>query len=221
MGEGWDWNRAMQLMPGRWTEVADELYSFTGELRRHGCRSVYDLGCGVGRHAEFLAQQGFSVIASDISPSAIEQTRRRLRQAGVDAALLRIDMRDWPFEDGCLDAVVAFNVVYHAMRDEVEAVLAGVRRALRPGGLLLITFKSTLDSEYGAGRELAPFTWAPMSGIEKDVAHYYVDENEARRLLKDFELLSLVHRQELPVSGGSERHRAHWVVRAARPRSGG
>ena len=217
-GEGWDWNRALQLMPGRWTEVADELYSFTGELHRRGCDSVYDLGCGAGRHTVFLAQQGFSVSASDISSSAIEQTRRRLDRAGVDATLRQIDMRDWPFEDRFFDAVVAYNVVYHAMRDEVESVLAGARRTLRPGGLLLITFKSTLDSEYGTGRELAPFTWAPLSGIEKGVAHYYVDEGEAKRLLKDFELLSMVHRQELPVSAESERLRAHWVVRAARPR---
>jgi SAM-dependent methyltransferase len=216
--EGWDWGRALQLMPGRWTGVAEELFPLVEELRKRGCRSVYDLGCGVGRHTVFLAQQGFEVSAADISPSALEHTRSGLEQAGVDAKLRRLDMRDWPFEDGCFDAVVAYNVVYHAMRDEVEAVLAEARRTLRPGGLLLITFKSTLDSEYGKGRELAPFTWAPLSGIEQDVAHYYVDEDEAKRLLQDYELLSMVHKQELPVSAASERHRAHWVVRAARPR---
>jgi len=216
-GEGWDWNQALQFMPGRWTEVAEELYPFSGELHRRGCREVYDLGCGVGRHTIFLARQGFTVSASDISPSAIEHTRAALEQAGVDATLQQLDMRDWPFEDRCFDAVVAYNVVYHAMRGEVEAVLAGARRTLRPGGLLFITFKSTLDSEYRKGRELAPFTWAPLSGVEKDVAHYYVDEAEAKRLLKDFELLSMVHKQELPVSGESLRQRAHWIVRAATP----
>ena len=218
--EGWDWDLALQRMPGRWTGVAEELFPFAAEMRARGCRSVYDLGCGVGRHTVFLARQGLAVSASDISPSAIEHTRARLEQAGVDATLWRLDMRDWPFDDDCFDAVVAYNVVYHAMRDEVEAVLAGARRTLRPGGLLLITFKSTLDSEYGKGRELAPSTWAPLSGIEKDVAHYYVDENEAKRLMKNFELLSMVHKQELPLSGESERHRAHWVIRAARPRAG-
>lgn len=217
--EGWNWDLALQLMPGRWTEVADEMYSFAGEMHVRGCHSVYDLGCGAGRHAAFLAQQGFSVTASDISSSALEQTRGRLEQSGVDASLLRIDMRDWPFGDGCFDAVVACNVVYHAVRDEVESILAQVRRCLRPGGLLLITFKSTLDSQFGQGRELATFTWAPVSGIEEGVAHYYVDENEAKRLLKEFELESMVHRQELPVSSQSKRHRAHWVIRARKPDS--
>ncbi len=45
----------------------------------------------------------------------------------------------------------------------------------------------------------------------------YVDAAELRRLLADFELLSLVHRQELPVDGNDQRQRAHWVVRARRP----
>ena len=214
---GWDWNEALQAMPGRWTEVADELFPFAGEMHEQGCRRVYDLGCGVGRHSVFLARQGFSVTASDISSSAIEQTRRRLDRAGTDATLLQIDMRDWPFDDGCFDAVVAYNVVYHAERDEVESVLAEAHRTLRPGGLLFITFKSTLDSQCGEGRELAPLTWAPVSGVERGIAHYYVDEAEAKRLLKDFELLSMVLKQELPIPGGSERHRAHWVIRARRP----
>jgi len=215
--KGWDWNRALQQMPGRWTEVADELHSFSEKMRARDCRSVYDLGCGAGRHSVFLAQQGFTVTAADISATAIEHTRTRLREAGVEAALLRLDMLQWPFADAAFDAVVAYNVVYHARRAEIESMLAQIRRILRPRGLLFVTFKSTLDAEYGRGTELAPFTWAPDAGIEQGVAHYYVDEAEAKRLLAEFELLSLVHKQELPVAGGSERHRAHWVVSACRP----
>lgn len=216
-GEGWDWDQALQLMQGRWTEVADDLFSFAREMHARGCASVYDLGCGAGRHTLFLAQQGFSVTASDISPSAIEHTRERLDRAGASASLQRFDMRDWPFEDGCFDAVIAYNVIYHAVRTEVESILAQIYRTLRPGGLLLITFKSTLDAQFGLGRELAPFTWAPDSGVEKGVAHYYVDEAEAKRLLREFDLISMLHKQEYPVSAVSERHRAHWVIRAARP----
>jgi tellurite methyltransferase len=212
--QGWDWNRALAEMPGRWTEVADELFSFTNQMRQANCRRVYDLGCGAGRHSVFLAQQGFEVTASDISASAIETTGKNLAAAGVGATLRRLDMADWPFDDARFDAVIAFNVVYHATRSEVEAVLAQVHRVLAPGGLLFITFKSTLDEQYGQGVELAPFTWAPESGIEEGVAHYYVDAAEAQRLLQDFTLQSMVLRQVLPIPGGSERHRAHWVVRA-------
>ncbi len=216
-GAGWDWDLALRQMPGRWSDVAEELYGFVDAMRDQGCRSVYDLGCGVGRHTVFLARQGFAVSAADISSSAIAHTRRNLRKAGVEAQVQRLDMHQWPFADAVFDAVVAFNVIYHARRAEIEAILAQVRRVLRPRGLLLVTLKSTLDSQCGEGQELAPFTWAPGDGIERGVPHYYVDAAEARRLLADFELLSLVHKQELPVAGDGGRHRAHWVIRARRP----
>ncbi len=211
---GWNWDKALQEMPGRWTQVAGELFSFSHEMHNCGCQSVFDLGCGAGRHSVFLAQQGYTVSAADVSPSAIEKTRANLQQAGSDATLYQIDMTEWPFSDGQFDAVVAFNVVYHAHRAEVETVLAQINRVLSPRGLLFITLKSTLDSQCGHGEQLAPFTWAPISGIEKGIAHYYVDEAEARRLMQDFDLISMLHKQELPVSGKSERHRAHWVITA-------
>ena len=216
--DGWDWNKALLEMPERWTEVADEMFSFTSEMRKHQCQSVYDLGCGVGRHTVFLAQQGFRVSASDISNSAIENTRANLQQANVDASLHQLDMSEWPFDDGQFDAVVAFNVIYHAACNEIETILAQINRVLRPQGLLFITFKSVLDSQCGQGDKLASFTWAPTSGIEKGIPHYYVDETEVKRLLQDFELVSMIHKQELPGAVKSDRQRAHWVIRARKSR---
>ena len=36
-------------------------------LRQSGAKRVYDMGCGLGRHTIMLAENGFSVVASDIS----------------------------------------------------------------------------------------------------------------------------------------------------------
>jgi tellurite methyltransferase len=210
--KGWDWDHALKVMPERWTEVAEELFPFTTRLKREGLRKVCDLGCGVGRHAVFLAEQGFDVTASDVSASAIAHTRSRLEDAGAKAELHQMDMLEWSFSDHVFDSIIAFNVVYHATQSQVETVLKSIEGSLRPGGLIFITFKSTLDSEFGQGRKVAPFTYAPTSGVEKGIPHYYVDEGEAMRLLSRFELVSLVHKQELPVSKSSERRRAHWVV---------
>jgi len=46
---GWNWDKALQEMPGRWTLVAEELFSFSHEMHNCGCQSVFDLGCGAGR----------------------------------------------------------------------------------------------------------------------------------------------------------------------------
>ena len=49
---------------------------------RAGARAL-DLGCGTGVHTVFLAENGFSVVAVDISTVAVETTRRRLDAAGL------------------------------------------------------------------------------------------------------------------------------------------
>lgn len=215
---GWDWDRALGEMPGRWTETAGELRQFADLAAREGATRVCDIGCGAGRHTAYLAARGFDVTASDVSPSAMEHTRRALAGAGLSARLLRSDIRRSPLAAASFDAVVAFNVVYHATRVEVEAVLAAVASVLAPGGLLLITFKSTLDEDFGRGRELGPMTWAPVSGVETGIPHYYADEAEVRRLMTDFEIVSLVLKQEHPSVPGADRRRAHWIVVA---RAGG
>ncbi|MCZ7601127.1 MAG: class I SAM-dependent methyltransferase [Gammaproteobacteria bacterium] len=138
-----DWDRALGEMPGRWTETAGELRQFADLAGREGATRVYDVGCGAGRHTAYLAARGFEVTASDVSPSAMEHTRRTLAGAGLSARLLRSDIRRSPLAAASFHAVVAFNVVYHATRAEVQAVLDALAAILAPGGLLLITFKST------------------------------------------------------------------------------
>ena len=210
--KGWDWDAALELMPGRWTRVADEVREFTGVLRRRGLNRVYDLGCGVGRHAVYLAAQGFDVIASDVSASSIEHTRSALDEAGVTAELHHCDMSHWPFADASLDAVIAVNVVYHATRAQLVDLVQQIVRCLVPGGMLYITFKSRADSDYRQGIELAPHTYAPQSGIERGIPHYYVEQKEIAELLDRFECESVEHRLEPPPTDDETRVRAHWCV---------
>ena len=65
-------------------------------------------------------------------PPACEHARRRL----PDARLLRADARALPF-DGEFDVAGAFDVIEHVAED--EAVLAALRRAVRPGGGVIVT----------------------------------------------------------------------------------
>lgn len=57
--------------------------------RREG-RRLLDLGCGQGPDALFFARKGLQVVATDISPIAIDDLRRHAKDAGVHE---RIDAR--------------------------------------------------------------------------------------------------------------------------------
>src|SRR3546814_14186692 len=64
------WNDQWQSDAGRadWLEPDLDVAAVVPLLRRRGARSVLDLGCGVGRHACFLAGPGFEVPRLAASP---------------------------------------------------------------------------------------------------------------------------------------------------------
>ena len=86
---------------------------------------VLDLGCGDGALTAELAALGVAVVGCDASPELLEAARRR----GLEVVLA--DGHDLPFQ-GEFDAVFS-NAALHWMT-RPDAVLAGVARALRPGG---------------------------------------------------------------------------------------
>ena len=86
---------------------------------------ILDLGCGDGALTEKLRAAGADVIGVDASPSMIEAAQAR----GLDARLKDAQHLDF---DQVFDAVFS-NAALHWMLDP-DAVIAGVRRALKPGG---------------------------------------------------------------------------------------
>ena len=86
---------------------------------------VLDLGCGEGRLTAKLAEAGAAVVGVDSSPEQVAAARA----AGLEARVA--DGAALPFSEK-FDAVFS-NAALHWMKDP-DAVLAGVFRALRPGG---------------------------------------------------------------------------------------
>ncbi len=87
---------------------------------------ILDLGCGDGQLTERIAASGASVTAIDASPQMVAAARARGIAADEGSA------ESLPYHDGAFDAVFS-NAVLHWVRDQ-DAMLAQVRRVLRPGG---------------------------------------------------------------------------------------
>lgn len=100
---------------------------------------ILDLGCGAGRHALGLAALGHRVMGLDWSRALVAAAARAARVRGLDARFVRGDMRALRFKarfDGIVNLFTSFG--YFDSEAEDLAVLRGVRRALRPGGVFLI-----------------------------------------------------------------------------------
>ncbi len=88
-----------------------------------------DLGCGSGGNLPLVAGFAKTVVACDLSVSALQSLREKPPRLAADACRL-------PFKDGAFDFVNLFNVIEHI--EAHEAVLAEIRRVLAPGGVLLL-----------------------------------------------------------------------------------
>jgi SAM-dependent methyltransferase len=156
-------------------DVADHLgaaylrYSFTKGTRqeieflverlglRPGMR-VLDVGCGPGRHARALAERGIEAHGIDISRRFVELANDG---APTGATFERLDARRLAFRAE-FDAVIclcqgAFGLMTADGHD--ETVIAGISRALRPGGrLALSAFSSYFVVKHWEGADFDPDT---------------------------------------------------------------
>lgn len=132
-----------------WDELRDDLFGpRTDLLPLFGLLdpqwTVGDLGAGTGQFAASVAPFVQKVVAVDASPEMLAAARTRLE--GVDNVELRPgELEHLPVAEGELDVAVLLLVLHYVVRP-VEA-LKEVRRALRPGGRLVLIDMRRHDRE--------------------------------------------------------------------------
>jgi SAM-dependent methyltransferase len=109
-----------------------ERAAFLRRLQQEGSLRLLDIGAGTGQDAAFFAGNGLDVVATDLSPEMVA----RCRAKGLDARV--VDFSELDFEPASFDAVHAMNCLLHVPDPELPAVLAGIARVLRPGGLFFL-----------------------------------------------------------------------------------
>lgn len=166
-------------------------------LRRRGVRRVLDLGCGVGRHALFLAGEGFSCVGLDRSEAGIAHAQAAARAHRLQVDYLVGGLDGLPFPSASIDYVLAWNVVYHGDEPTASAAIAEITRVLRPGGLYQATMLSKRDAGYGAGVEISPNTFVqPEASDDKTHPHLYCDAHDVLRLHPGLDLLTAFDQEQ-------------------------
>jgi ArsR family transcriptional regulator len=116
------------------------------------CSVAVDLGCGTGNVLHAMLEKAGTVIGVDGSPRMLELARRRFSAAGERVSLRIGDLSHLPLRDGEAD-FASLNMVLHHV-PQPAAGLGEIRRALAPGGLLVLTDfnmhnEESMRSEYG------------------------------------------------------------------------
>ena len=107
---------------------------------------ILDVGCGPGRHSLSLAAQGINVVGVDISQTFVDlATEEANRRSVTDHAVFqRSDARELPFSNE-FDVALSlcqggFGLVGRSEDGAADgSVLTGMARALKPGGVLVVS----------------------------------------------------------------------------------
>lgn len=91
---------------------------------------VLDVATGTGRDALFLAERGYEVDALDISDAALAAARERAAERSLTVNWVQADVESYCFPERTYDVVtVSFF--------DALGRLSAIKRALKPGGILL------------------------------------------------------------------------------------
>ncbi|NLF12618.1 MAG: methyltransferase domain-containing protein [Anaerolineaceae bacterium] len=124
------WNRKYGLGEGpAHFEPQDFLVRHAGLLRPGGL--ALDVACGFGGNALYLADQGYTVDAVDVSEVALEAASAEAERRGLRdrVRFVQVDLDRWPVPTDRYNAIVVFFYLNRALFPRLA-------RGLHPGGLL-------------------------------------------------------------------------------------
>jgi len=163
---------------------------------------AFDVGCGEGADAIWLARRGWAVTGIDISEVAVRRAREAAEQAGATVEWVTGDALQTSFPARSFDLV---SLQYPALPKAAgEAAVRTLLDMVRPGGLLLAVYHD-LDDEH---RE-------HMKSRGLDAADYVGADDLARLLGTDFTVERQAVEPRIDPPPGTH-HIADLVLRARR-----
>lgn len=112
------------------------LGAFVEMVRQAGDGVVADVGCGTGRVAAHLAEQGLRVVGFDVSPRMVALARGAHRDVAV------AHVRELPVRSGALGGVLAWYSLINLGVERLVDAVHELARVTRPGAPVLLAFQS-------------------------------------------------------------------------------
>lgn len=105
-------------------------------------KQVLDIGCGIGDTSVFFAKRGAKVVGIDISPKAIEISKKlsKLHQTNNLTKFKTGDIQKLDYKANSFDIVNGKAVLHHV---DLNQAITEVHRVLKPGGIAI--FSDPLD----------------------------------------------------------------------------
>lgn len=156
-------------------------------------RDVLEIGVGMGAdHLEWARSGPRSLSGIDLTERAVEHTRARLRELGLQSRLTIGDAECLPYADASFDLVYSWGVLHHS--PDTPRAIREVWRVLRPGGTArIMIYHSRSIVGYVLWLRYALLAGAPRRSLADIYAHHLESPGtkaysveEARRMFAPF-----------------------------------
>jgi len=128
-----DFDRLAAFDTGGWSHN-DHYHPYLLRNIPETCDESLEIGCGAGTFARLLGQRSRHVLALDLSPEMVRIAQER--SADFPNIEYRVvDVLEWPFPVDGFDCIASIATMHHL---PLEVMLAKMKSALKPGGVLLI-----------------------------------------------------------------------------------
>ena len=136
---------------------------------------------GDGRNGVFLAERGLDVLAVDLSPTGLKKSQALAKERGVKLRFEQADLETWSWPVAAFD--VAVGIFFQFSGPAARArIFAGIKQALKPGGLLLIEGYSSEQINYKSGGPSQPerlYTRALLEEAFADFSSLAIEEYDS------------------------------------------
>jgi SAM-dependent methyltransferase len=111
---------------------------------------VLSVADGEARNGVWLAEQGLDVTSIDFSEAAQVKAAALAKERGVKINLIHTDVHAWSYPADAFDVVVEIFTQFSSPTDRAKK-WAGMRKALKTGGLLILQGYTPKQLDYGTG----------------------------------------------------------------------
>ncbi len=179
------WEQAFQQKGEMWggepsisAQIASNIFSF------NKVQNILIPGMGYGRNAEVFLESGIRVSGIEISKTAIEIARRRLRN---DIEIIHGDVKDMPFDNQKYDGIYCHALLHLLDTAERKKFINSCFDQLSENGVLICTAINRKAQNFGKGEKVGENRFE----FHKGAKIFFYDRETVRREFERFGTLKI------------------------------